>query len=218
VEDEIGMGNSHELKQQHERAVATDFCALYNSHFQRSLSVERSGTPPEPDVVCIDANAPSDLLGIEVTTTYLGEGQAVETVGDVPGPNAQAKSGQPMSDAKWTWDIERGNNSPPIWISDELNEPTTMELQKLEGAITSKSNKTYNGCACYFLVIDWQYFGVNLNLLEDVKSHFSSNDMGNPPFDEIWITCRLGSELGRQAIVKLFPSVDGPYLGPEVVL
>jgi hypothetical protein len=202
------------LKEIHEISVAQRFFAVYNLGHNSTWTPVRNGQPPEPDVIAEEPTNPESSLGIEVTTAWLDYvGPAVKSVEEINHPPEEAPR---MTAAKFTWERARGKNLPGIHVSDIVAQPDKQAITKLGEAVREKIDKNYQGIERIYLVVEWEYFATDEDLLREAMEYFVAEDICRCPFEQIWILARLGSQLGRQAIFRIYPSAEGPQMGPEI--
>ena len=202
------------LKETHEIEVSRRFLALYNPGHQRSWAPERSGRPPEPDVICTERSSQSLVLGIEVTTAWLNHmGSGVGSLDEILQPHPGAPR---MTPAKFVWEHSRGKNLPPIYAGDLVSQPNQQAITKLAEAVAAKMCKRYGGCHRTFLIVEWEYWATDENIVNEAIKHFAGAALSQCPFEEVWILTRLSNLLGREAIFRIHPSPEGPLMEPEV--
>ena len=167
---------TEKLKERHEKAVGEVFFERYNTKAGTSYRFLRAGKPPEPDLLYQGSN-PQDVLGTEITSTYLNE-----------------------QEAKFAWDTARGKlGSSALWTSGIIGGPDAKYADLLAGAIHAKLGKSYSVQPTW-LVVDFNY---PLGDTDDARRIVT--EVGEkialvitPPFAEIWAVWQITNMLQPQ--------------------
>lgn len=152
--------SSHDLRKARlERLIASNFLSLYNRAKITDFYALRTGTPPEPDLICKDHNTRQEI-GIEVVTAYYDEDHA-----------------------KSVWEPARGNPETP----HSLTRPDHIENRRVLAhalkKLRQKTKKNYTRPGKLLLLI--QIYPWRLYLSDVLESVEALRLPKSHRFDEI---------------------------------
>jgi len=160
---------SDPIKEKLERTVASEFLPLYNLVKGSRFKILCPGVPPEPDVLCKDANTGRGI-GIEITTAY-----------------------NEADYAKAAWGQARGRGTKPYFFTRPDRKENIRVLTQVHRIIRKKGRKQRANYAVSgrLLLLVFTY-SPRFYLLHVKKRLDSLRIPNSHPFDEIYLMDQAG--------------------------
>jgi hypothetical protein len=165
----LGNTSGDPLKQRLERTVTREFLLFYNLVKGRRFRILRPGVPPEPDVLCKDANTGQEI-GIEITTAY-----------------------NEADYAKAAWGQARGRSTKPYFFTRPDRKENIRILTQVHRIIKKKGRKQRADYAVpgQLLLVVFTY-SPRFYLLHMKRRLDSLRIPKSHPYDEIYLMDQAG--------------------------